>query len=215
MPEQQEFSEDMSGLSNDERHLERLLASLVPHESRVSRDRVMFLAGQAAGGASRPSAGRRLSRWIWPAASVCSTCAGLLIGVSLNLGHRDGGGRIAEGPQAPAERLSTTTSEAIAGAPHSSAQSAGDFVTREQSTSKQPADSADEKIEAQIELFRGSSFPQLALRDRMLAGHFDELVLAQVDESLTHATATTELERPIGARKLLQRWIANESSKPR
>ena len=212
MPEQQEFSEDMNGLSEDDRHIERLLASLVPHESRVSHDRVMFLAGQAAGGASRPSAGWRLSRWTWPAASVCSTCAGLLIGVSLNLGHRDGGSRIAEGPPAPAERLSTKTSEAIAGAPHSSA---GDFVTREQSASKQPADSADEKIEAQIELFRGSSFPQLALRDRMLAGHFDELVLAQVDESPTRAGSTAELERPIGARKLLQRWIANESFKPR
>jgi hypothetical protein len=85
MSERQEFTEDMSGFSEDDRHIERLLASLKPHESHINRDRVMFLAGQASAVVSQRSRSLRLNRWLWPAATACAACAGLSVGVSL--GH--------------------------------------------------------------------------------------------------------------------------------
>ena len=73
MPEPQDFSTDMNdadmnglpamnGLSADDRNLERLLKSLVPRESRLNRDRVMYLAGQASAESATRSAPRRLAR---------------------------------------------------------------------------------------------------------------------------------------------------------
>jgi hypothetical protein len=89
MPEPQDFSPDMNsadlnptdlnGLSVDDRNLERLLKSLVPRESRLNRDRVMYLAGHASAVVSH----RTGSRWLWPAATACSACAGLVIGLLL------------------------------------------------------------------------------------------------------------------------------------
>ncbi len=105
MSERQEFNEDMSGFSEDDRHIERLLASLVPRESRVSRDRVMFLAGQASAVVSQRSRSLRLARWMWPAATVCSACVGLLIGATLTADHRIAGNPIA-GAAASAPRAS-------------------------------------------------------------------------------------------------------------
>jgi hypothetical protein len=71
--------ERVSDLSDDERQIERLLAELTPRDSRISRDRTMFHAGQAAG--LSPATKARKTRWVWPAITVCSTAAGLVAGL--------------------------------------------------------------------------------------------------------------------------------------
>jgi hypothetical protein len=70
---------ELGGLSDDERQVERLLASLPVCDSRLDRDRTMFLAGRATALAlkQRP---RTVSRWIWPGVTICSAAAGLLVG---------------------------------------------------------------------------------------------------------------------------------------
>jgi len=55
----------------DLKALEAALAALVPRGDRLDRDRLMFLAGQAAG--SQPRAARH--RWAWPAAFSAMTAA--------------------------------------------------------------------------------------------------------------------------------------------
>jgi hypothetical protein len=80
MSEQQEFNDNMSDFTEDHRRIERLLASLVPRETRVNRDRLMFQAGQASAG-SQKTRFRGATRWIWPAATACSACLGLLVGI--------------------------------------------------------------------------------------------------------------------------------------
>jgi hypothetical protein len=84
MSERQEFRENMNRFTDDDRQIERLLASLVPRDTRVNRDRVMFLAGHASAG-SRKKWTRGLTPWMWPTATVCSSCLGLIVG--LFLGH--------------------------------------------------------------------------------------------------------------------------------
>jgi hypothetical protein len=54
--------------------VEAALASLVPKASGVDRDRLMFLAGQAA---ARP----RRGAWLWP----CATAASLLLAAALGI----------------------------------------------------------------------------------------------------------------------------------
>ncbi len=73
--------ERVSELSDDERQLERLLAELTPRDSRISRDRTMFRAGQATG--VSPASESRKKRWVWPAVTICSTAAGLVAGLFL------------------------------------------------------------------------------------------------------------------------------------
>ncbi len=104
MSERQEFHNDLSRLTEEEQQIERLLASLVPRDSRVNRDRVMFLAGQASAGSQKKST-RGLAQWMWPAATVCSTCLGLAVGLSL--GHIPSTPRppVAEAPPGESTRV--------------------------------------------------------------------------------------------------------------
>jgi hypothetical protein len=64
---------------NDLNAFEAALAALVPRSDRLDRDRLMFLAGQAAVGAGGARVGR--PRWGWPAAFGLMTAiaAGLLL----------------------------------------------------------------------------------------------------------------------------------------
>jgi hypothetical protein len=73
----------LNDLSDDERHLERLLAALLPRESRLDRERTMFLAGQA----SAVGQLRSSNRWRWPAATLASAAAGLLAGLLISAPH--------------------------------------------------------------------------------------------------------------------------------
>lgn len=93
--------QDVTDLSDEERQIERLLAELAPRDSRLSRDRTMFRAGQASS-ASRTTTPRS-PRWTWPAVTVCSTAAGLAIGLFIA-----GPGR----PAAPIVRQTSETSPA-------------------------------------------------------------------------------------------------------
>jgi hypothetical protein len=82
MSESEHFTEDLNNLPEDVRKIERLLASLKPRAAGINRDRVMFLAGQASTLASqRKSRSQRIGRWMWPSATVCSACIGLLVGI--------------------------------------------------------------------------------------------------------------------------------------
>jgi len=80
-----ESSDDLTGLSDDERHVARLLASLAPRESRINRDRTMFLAGRASADAE---AANSRGRWLWPALTACSAAAGLVAGILLSASNR-------------------------------------------------------------------------------------------------------------------------------
>jgi hypothetical protein len=80
MSERQEFNDNMSGFTEEHGQIERLLSSLVPRETRVNRDRLMFLAGQASAGSQKTRL-RGLRRWIWPASTACSACLGLFVGL--------------------------------------------------------------------------------------------------------------------------------------
>jgi hypothetical protein len=90
--------EGLSELSDEERHIERLLAELAPRDSRMNRDRTMFLAGQAAW--LSPATEARKKRWVWPVITVCSTAAGLVAGLFV------------AGPIRPAAQIARQTSEA-------------------------------------------------------------------------------------------------------
>jgi hypothetical protein len=70
-------------LSDEEREIERLLASLPVRESRLNRDRTTFLAGRASGLVLKQLQlqPRTAGRWIWPGATIRSAAAGLLIGL--------------------------------------------------------------------------------------------------------------------------------------
>jgi hypothetical protein len=97
MSERQEFHEHLNRLTDDDRQMERLLASLVPRETRVNRDRVMFLAGQASAGSQKKWT-RGLRPWMWPAATVCSSCLGLIVGLFLSHVPATPGASVAEAP---------------------------------------------------------------------------------------------------------------------
>jgi hypothetical protein len=94
----------VSELSDEERQIERLLSELTPRNSRISRDRTMFRAGQAT--VLSPATEARKKRWVWPAITVCSTAAGLLAGILI------------AGPSRPAARIARQTAEtSLAGPP--------------------------------------------------------------------------------------------------
>jgi hypothetical protein len=84
MSDQQDLAADLGDLSDEDRQIERLLASMVPREARVNRDRLMFLAGQVAAG-SQTIRLPRLRRCLWPLATACSACLGLIAG--FHYGH--------------------------------------------------------------------------------------------------------------------------------
>jgi len=104
MSERQEFHENMNRFTDDDRQIERLLASLVPRETRVNRDRVMFLAGQASAGSQKKWT-RGLRPWMWPAATVCSACLGLIFGLSLGHIPSTQGPPVAQAPPGKSTRV--------------------------------------------------------------------------------------------------------------
>jgi hypothetical protein len=105
MSRPRENLERVSELSDEERQIERLLAELTPRDSRISRDRTMFRAGQAT--IPSPATEARQKRWVWPAVTVCASAAGLLAGLFI------------AGPSRPAVRIARKTSEAAPAGPPS------------------------------------------------------------------------------------------------
>ncbi len=202
-------SAGMNGLSADDRNIERLLKSLVPRESRLNRDRVMYLAGQASTDIGNRAAPQRFTRWIWPATTVCATCAGLLIGALLPARGpvsgvpitverpRDvheppfGAGKLPDGPSA-----NEPNAPQIADRPTAEDQRSG------LSTGLRTPGSLHAKVAAK--------FPLLMFRDRMLGDHWDDRALAQVDPPAASGDSATEIEKPLGARELFERWIEDE-----
>jgi hypothetical protein len=80
--------DDLNELSDDERHVERLLAALPLRESRINRDETMFQAGQASASASQHSRAPKLRRWKMAAGTICAAAAGLLAGVLISAPHQ-------------------------------------------------------------------------------------------------------------------------------
>jgi hypothetical protein len=205
MSDQQDFSTNLGGLSDEDRQIERLLASMVPRESRVSRDRVMYLAGQASAPASNPPVHRRFSRWIWPASTACAACAGLVIGVLLSARNSTSDNSVAI-EQREAHKPPMISAE---GTKSSNSPQVADAAAVESQTGFLPA-SMDPRIAVDLHATVAKGFPLLALRDRMLANHGDDTALAQVDSPTGSEDSATDVERPLGARVLFEHWIANE-----
>jgi hypothetical protein len=224
MPEPEDFSADlndagmndrgadMNRLSADDRNLERLLKSLVPRESRLNRDRVMYLAGQASADTGKRPTPRRLARWIWPATSVCAACAGLLVGTVLSLRNPIAGNPIAQNPvvvepsgdvlEVPArtEKLPEGPSAKEPRSPQIAAHPAADL--------KRPGLSTDLRTSGSLHAKVASNFPLLMFRERMVGNYWDDQALAQLDPAA--GDSATEIEKPLGARELFERWIEDE-----
>lgn len=205
MSDQQDFSADISGLSDEDRQIEHLLASMVPRESRVNRDRVMFLAGQASALSANPSAYRRSSQWIWPASTVCAACAGLMIGAFLPARHPIVGNQVVVEQQDAPKRL--TSGEEGTKPPNAPQVANATAVDRQPSF---PPESTDRRMAVDLHDMVAKGFPLLAFRDRMLADHGDGTALAQADLSRGSVDSAADVERPLGARALFERWIEYE-----
>jgi hypothetical protein len=65
----------------DQRDLERALTVLRPAGSQIDRDRFLFLAGRASAETVRP--GLAFGRWVWPASTVLSSVAAVVLAVLL------------------------------------------------------------------------------------------------------------------------------------
>jgi len=205
MSDQQDFSADVGGLSGEDRQVERLLASMVPRESRVSRDRVMYLAGQASALASNPPSRRRVAPWIWPASTVCAACAGLVFGALLPA-RIPIAGHSAAVEQHGDQKLPTTVAE---GRRSSNAPQVANVAATDRQTGFSP-DSTDRRLAVDLHAMVAKGFPLLAFRDRMLANHGDDTALAQADPPIGSDDSAADAERPIRARALFERWIEDE-----
>jgi hypothetical protein len=85
----------------DRAELERALASLVPRASQIDRDRFLFLAGQAS---AEP--GRRRSSyadWAWPAATLVSSTAAVVLFAVLVMRPEPGSRLDASSPRTAAD----------------------------------------------------------------------------------------------------------------
>jgi hypothetical protein len=210
MSERQESTEDLNPLSEDERQIERLLASLKPRESHVNRDRVMFLAGQASAKVGQRGRTWQCNRWIWPAATILSACAGLLIGLFSFAGWR------------PENRNGMTAAEPARRKPiaaMNSTELATDLLPvrgdRNSSDEEEMASNdSGTRLVARIEDESASqsdrSLTLLDLRDRMLAGQSDEMALAEFSGSAAVGNRATAPEPPASERSLLQRWLHDQ-----
>jgi hypothetical protein len=65
----------------EHRELERALSLVKPAASTIDRDRFLFLAGRASAETIRP--GTALGRWVWPAATLLSSLAAVVLSVLL------------------------------------------------------------------------------------------------------------------------------------
>ena len=205
MSDQQDFPTNLGGLSDEDRQIERLLASMTPRESRVSLDRMLYLAGEASALASNSSGRRRATRWIWPTSTVCAACAGLMIGIILPARNPIAGNPVAV-EQRGVPGLSTSTAGGT-GSPKSP-QVANAAPADQQAGFS--ADSIDRRMAVDLHAMVAKGFPLLALRDRMLANHGDDTALAQADPSTRSDNLAADIERPLGARALFERWIEDE-----
>jgi hypothetical protein len=73
----------------EQRELERALSLLKPADSRIDRDCFLFLAGRASAEGIRP--GSAFGRWMWPAATVLSSLAVVVLSVLLVTRTQPGG----------------------------------------------------------------------------------------------------------------------------
>jgi hypothetical protein len=141
----------LNGLSEDERHVERLLAALPLRERRINRDETMFQAGRAEALASKRSGAPRLSRWKTAAGTICTAAVGLLAGLLISP------------PYQRADVVSTPTGS-----------------VREKAA-EGPLPIASEPADRNGEVAVGESPSLLDLRVGMLNRAGDELWLAQID----------------------------------
>jgi hypothetical protein len=76
----------------DSRELERALSVLRPAGSQIDRDRFLFLAGRASAEGVRPDS--TFKRWVWPAATLMSSVAVVVLSVLLVSRPQPAGSRV-------------------------------------------------------------------------------------------------------------------------
>jgi hypothetical protein len=221
MPEPEDFSADlndagmndrgadMNRLSADDRNLERLLKSLVPRESRLNRDRVMYLAGQASADTGKRPTSRRLARWIWPATSVCAACAGLLVGTVLSLRNPIAGNHVVVEPSRDVHEPPMGAGKLPVG-PGAKEPHSPQIAERPAADDQRPSLSTDLQTGGSLHAMVASNLPLLMFRERMVVNHWDDQALAQLDPTTAAGDSATEIEKPLGARELFERWIEDE-----
>jgi hypothetical protein len=128
----------MSAEEEDLKAFEADLAALQPRADRLDRDRLMFLAGQAAAARGNAAAAARTRRWAWPAAlAAMTTVAAALLAVVVWRPEPQVVERIIEAPverpapdaAAPGVRDATASAEAVAHASISSGPDAAPATT--------------------------------------------------------------------------------------
>lgn len=194
MSEQRPFPEEMSNFSEEARNIERLLQSLEPRASRINRDRLMFLAGEASMGASRQTRFGRVRVWAWPTATVCSVCLGLGIGLWIPRPSND-----ENRPVAQASDNHGTFAESN-DPPHIRVQEPGAPMQQSavQQSTGNPAVPSDPTF--------GESPSLLALRNRMLANTRDDTA-ADGDSLRLSETAGVGPDSPSTYGELLRRML--------
>jgi len=70
----------------EQKPVEAALASLAPNQDGLSRDRMLFEAGRAS---VRTATRTRVSRWLWPASTLVSTAAAVVLAMLLLILPRD------------------------------------------------------------------------------------------------------------------------------
>jgi hypothetical protein len=76
--------EDVNRLSEDETRIERMLAAMPLPQSRLNRDKTMFLAGRATESAARKKQRPEFGSWFVLGGMTVTAAAGLLAGVLLS-----------------------------------------------------------------------------------------------------------------------------------
>jgi hypothetical protein len=199
-----ERKDDAPGLNPrpEFQQIEQILTALVPRESHVNRDRLMFLAGEASAVAAQRRPSLRINRWIWPATAIVSACAGLWLGVFVSA-HPGVNER-------PIERETAERSPAIRTIPKPVVATRGSQETVVEMTRDSAADELGE-------IDWGEGVWQSARRDllrQLRRSRWDDEWLSQLDAQSPAGTAAWDFEQPTSYRDLLKSWNENGGRNP-
>ncbi len=202
MVDENSSHQEISGEEIEDRsELERALALLKPSASSIDRDSFLFLAGRASVETVRP--GGPFRQWMWPAASLLSSLAAVVLSVLL-----------VTRPQPAAAPVDTRTAKAIevtpgvsvaTAEPSSAGEPQSDSFTATQD--QELAMAPPSRDEAARELASGTNYPRL--RSYVLAYGVDALpdpapIRAQSPDSIR--------DEPRTQRELLRAFLQDRAA---
>jgi hypothetical protein len=180
---------------DEPQELERALSMLRPAASSIDRDRFLFLAGRASAEQVRPE----FARWMWPAATVLSSLAAVVLSVLLVTRTEPEASRV-EGLEARGHQAAVPSVANVA------VKSTVETYGGPAEASAFPAPTMDETASAfAVE----SNYPRL--RSFVLAYGIDALPEPAPIQKL-EATSQRADEEPVTVRDLRSRTLKNRSA---